>query len=171
MHDTDYTDCMQRINHRTKRCTLWGLIKSFCKVQDGLVPLNLPVKLSAARVLRFFFRCVTGSVMVIGWLLSIPNPKIKKNNNNKKHQMLHHRFLGILSEFSFLKWLDETECFVTSSYTCVAVGGMRDQTTALHLARCQSATGYLRERERNLHSKKCCVIRTQQQCSFTSRGI
>ncbi len=40
--------------------------KSFCKVQDGLVPLNLPVKLSAARVLRFFFRCVTGSVMVIG---------------------------------------------------------------------------------------------------------
>ncbi len=77
MHDTD---CMLRINHKNKKVHIMKIKKSFCKVQVGLVPLNL---LSAARVLRFFFRRVTGSVMVIGWLLSIPNPKINKKIEKK----------------------------------------------------------------------------------------
>lgn len=58
------------------------------------------------------------------------------------------------------------KCLAQSSCTCDGLGGtvegMREWATVLHLARHQSATGYLRERERNLHSKQSDS--PQQQC-------
>lgn len=56
------------------------------------------------------------------------------------------------------------ERFVISSCTCGAAGGVRDQTTALHLTRSQSTAGYLRKRER--HYQDTVLVSEQITCTF-----